>query len=295
MLSSVNLTSDNGITLLNHFTELTHNKFHTLSPSWVRLQGNARIKIASNTFYQTLEEVSFIGSDNFCTFQDNSIHRVNNKTLDPVYHACLIENVSFELPCECEMKAFPFSHRDQSKCLVSQLEASMCFSDKYVCIDEYLKSSCKDHSYVTWSECGTKINAMLIGTGLGAVILIANICFCYFSKCRKTKSSQEHVNRPSTEDNNYRLTKTKEVTQTTNRTEADDDSDPERKSGEFIIDGVGKIRVTTKVTQAMPLRSLPISFRDRIPANCVPTPRCFPKHLQQTDDDYYSNDRDFEN
>lgn len=297
---SVRAIRPNGITLSNHLTEMTHNEFSTLSPPWMTLKANSRVRLTSNTFHQPMQEVSFEGSDKFCSFEDNIIHQVNNKALHTIYENCLIENTFFDLPCECEMKGFPTLHNDQSKCTVSALENFICFSDKYVRIDEYLTASCKDNTHVAWSECGTKINAMLIGVSVGIVLVVGNICFCYFAKCRKGKGSKRFWGRKRADRNNYKFTEAPEAVEPKNFTQHESPC-LDRKSGEIILDGLGdrfgKIKVTSKVTQQMSLVELPNTFRGRVQATCAPI-GCVPKHLnnaQGPNDDYYSNDKDFQN
>lgn len=279
---------------------MSHNTFSTLSPSWVTYKGNARINFASNIFNQPLEDVSSSSStNNLCTFQNNRILTVSpNKTSNSIFHNCFIENVFFELPCECEMESFPKTHKDQLKCLVSHIEQSFCYSDEFVTIDEYRRTSCSEDktirtwSHGAWSQCGTKIHVMIIGVCLAIGIIIANVVYCFISKRRKTRNS---LNRPSFKNaatNNYNMNESK-LKKTADANE--------RQSGELIIDdlgpGLGKIKVTTNVSKKMQLRELPMAFRDRIEATCVPA-KCFPKHvntgLNKQDDDYYSNDREFE-
>lgn len=264
---------------------MTHNTFQNLSASWLSLNGNAQINIVANTFIYPLEEVIFNEGEHFCSFQDNSIHKISDKTLSNIYQMCLIGNASFELPCDCEMKSIPTSYKDQSKCIVSAVEHSMCFNEKYISIEKYQKTSCKDNTYMAWSECGTKINIMIIGVSVGLGIVVTNIVICFICKRRMIRVREE---RQEARNNNYRM-----------RTPTND-SDAERKSGEIIIDGLvpqlNTIKVTTKVTKSMHLKDLPIPFTNRMKMGCVPTQSCFPKHLESSDNPdgyYYSNDNDF--
>lgn len=180
----------NGIFLVNNFMEMSHNNFHMLSSSeWLILKGECTSVIAFNTFNQPVGSVKFEGYPaivpHYCSFHDNIIHQVANNSLDSIFDECLIENVSFEVSCDCEMKTIPKSYNYQSKCFVSDVERFLCFKDRYMYIEEYHKSSCEDHMYMAWSECGTKINAMIIGLSVGIGIIIGNIIICYIWKRKK--------------------------------------------------------------------------------------------------------------
>lgn len=271
-------------------TEMIHNNFHTLSSSWVSLTGTSTILIASNTFNQALKEMTFKESTNFCTFHDNIIHQVENKSLDQIFQSCLIENASFELSCDCEMKNVPMAYRDQSKCFISDIERLVCFDDRYMCIEEYHRSSCKDYTYMAWSECGTKINAMIIGLCAGIGIIIGNIVFCYIWK-RKKSSKKEKVHEDKV-NNNYRMTPSIEMP----TSPIENNIQVERQSGELSLDDL-PIRVTTTVSKKYNLKDRSVPLRNAIQMGCIPSAGCFPKHLERSDrsDDYYSNDEEFKN
>uniref|UniRef100_A0A336KMD5 CSON012500 protein n=1 Tax=Culicoides sonorensis TaxID=179676 RepID=A0A336KMD5_CULSO len=264
----------NGFDMTNNHAQLTDNKFYDLSASWMNTKASL-IEFKSNNFYESPDKIEFSSpSSTFCLFNENTIHQTNNETTNflGIHEKCSVEALTFNIPCDCTSPLFLKSKDNQinARCGISNLER-ICFNDGYVSIDEYMKSSCKDQTYYAWSECGTKINAMFIGTSVGLLIVIINVSIWFYCKKKNSKSTESSKKRRSS-INSYCMN--------SNDTINECNIDGERqKSVEIQLDFA-----KFKISPAPPKTNLLNNARRVKPVNAQ----------EKNDDGYYSNDKYFD-
>lgn len=264
---------------------MTHNKFHNLAPSWLKLQDKSIITIASNTFYQPFQEITIEGNESMCTFESNKLNNRPNESLDYIYKKCLIHDVKLEQICSCDMKLL---HKDQIKCAVQGLEKVLCFDNEYTSIETYHRCSCKDNKYSMWSECGTKTYGLIIGLSSAFLLILLNIVCCYFvKKCYCNASQQSIQEKPTTTINPYQWTSNN----TSNEVNENVLNRQSEKSIEFDIHGLKDGMSTIKLSQRPPnflekLKLVPLSETGAVTSENT-------RDESDYETSYYSNDCDF--